>query len=171
MGGKNLQIIHFKASVVLVVPLLLLVVTVPSPVWASEADAVTAMSSAKNVIVNCFNAAKQAEAAGANITTLTNTLNQAGSLLSQAEFAYGMGDFDAALNIAIRSENSLSGFITEASTLQETAMRQLNQDFLVNVAGSIIGTFAIIISGFIVWRFVKKKYVIIGVPSSEASRL
>jgi hypothetical protein len=172
VGGKTLQIIHFKASVALVVPLLLLVVTVPFPVWATETDALTAITSAKNAIVNCYNAAQQAEAAGANITTLTDTLNQAGSLLSKAEFAYAMSDYDAALNLAIRSENSLGGYVAEASALQETAARQQNQDFLINVAGSIIGTFAIILSGFIAWRFLKKKYdMIIGVPTSEASRL
>jgi hypothetical protein len=142
----------------LVVTLLLLVAVVPSPVWASEADAATAISSAKNAIANGYNTAKQAEAVGANITALVDTLNEAGSLLSQAEFAYITSDFDAAFNLAIRSQNSLSGFAAEASTLQESATQQQNQGFLINVVGSIIGTFAIIIGGFAVWRFMKKKY-------------
>jgi hypothetical protein len=148
---------QFKILVVVVI-LLLLVVILPSPVWAGEADAANAISSAKNTIVHGYNAAKQAEAAGANITVLVGALNEAGSLLSQAELAYTTNDFDAALNLAVQSQNYLSSFVAEANTLQETAIQHHNQDFLVNVVGSIIGTVAIIVAGFAVWFFLKKKY-------------
>lgn len=71
-----------------VIILLSLVVIIPSPVWANQADAETAISSAQATLLNCYNAAKQAEAAGANITVLVDALNEAGALLSQAELAY-----------------------------------------------------------------------------------
>jgi hypothetical protein len=167
--GKNLQILHFKTTVALVVTLLLLVVIIPSPVWASQADAATAISSAKNTILNSYNAVKKAEAAGANITVLVATLNEAGSLLSQAELAYAINDFDTALNFAVQSQNSLDNLIAEANTLQETVTQQQNQDFVINVLFSIIGTFAVIVAGFAAWFFLKKKYETTEVHISESS--
>jgi hypothetical protein len=155
----NLQMAHFKTLVAVVI-LLLLVVIIPSPVWAGEEDATTAISSAKNEILNCYKAAKEAEVAGANIAVLVGPLNEAGSLLSQAELAYAANDFDVAFNFAVRSQNSLNGFIAEATTLQETAIQHRNQDFLINFVGSIVGTVAVILVGFAVWFFLKKKYEI-----------
>jgi len=169
--GKNLQTSHFKTAVTLVVTLLLLAAIVPSPVWASQADAATAISSAKSTILNGYNAAKQAEAAGANITVLVGTLNEAGSLLSQAELAYAANDFDTALNLAVQSQNSLNSFIAEANTSQETAMQQQNQDFLINVVFSTIGTFAVIIAGFAAWLFLKKKYETTEAHVSESPKV
>jgi hypothetical protein len=169
--GKNLQKLHFKAPVAIVVTLLLLVAIVPSPVWASQADAATAIFSAKNAILNCYNAAKQAEAAGVNIAVLVDTLNEAGSLLSEAELAYAANDFDTALNLAVQSQNSLSNLIAEANTLQENFTQQQNQDFLINVVFSIIGTFAVIVAGFAVWLFLKKKYETTEAHVSESPRV
>jgi hypothetical protein len=156
--GKNLLVKRFNAPVVLVIALLLLLAVVPSPVWASEVDTTNAISSAKNTILNCYNAAKDAEVAGANISVLVDTLNVAGSLLSQAEFSYTKRDFEAALNFAVQSQNSLNNFIAKANALRETATQQQNQDFLINVVGSIIGTIAVIVAGFAVWLFLKRKY-------------
>jgi hypothetical protein len=138
--------------------LLMLIAIFPSPVWAQQADAAAAISSAKDTLLTCYNAAKQAEAAGANITVLVDTLNDAGLLLSQAEFAYAANDFDTALNRASQSQNTLNSFIAEANTLRETATQQQNQGFLINVVGSVIGAFAVIAVGFAAWFFLKKKY-------------
>lgn len=157
-------ILCMKTHLVMLILLLTLVAIAPLPVFANQTDAVDAISLAKSTILDCYNAAKQAETAGANITTLVDTLNKASSLLSQAEFAYATSDFNAALNLAVRSQNSLNGFVAEASALKETATVQVNQNFLLSVIGSIIGTFAIMIGGFAAWRFIKKKYTIAGVP-------
>ncbi len=171
MDGENLQRLCFKTPVTLVILLLLFVAVAASPVWASQTDAAAAISSAKNTIVNCYNAAKQAEAAGANITVLTDTLNKAGSLLSQAELAYATNDFDAALNLAIQSQTTLNNFVAEANALQETATQQQNQSFLINVVGSIAGTFAVIVAGLVAWLFLKRKYATSGARTSESSRV
>ena len=159
---------YFKTLVAVVI-LLLLVVIIPSPVWAGEEDVATAISSAKNEILNCYNAAKEAEVAGANITVSVGTLNEAGSLLSQAELAYATNDFGAALNLAIQSQNSLNNFIGEANTLKETATQQRNQDFLINVLFSTIGAFAVVVAGFAAWFFLKKKYETTEAHISETS--
>jgi hypothetical protein len=133
--------------------------------------AATAIASAKEQILICYQAAKEAEGAGANITALVAVLNDAGTLLSRAEFAYSVSDFDTARDLAIQSQSTLGDFLSEANTLKETATQQRNQDFLINVVGSIIGTFAVIVAGFSAWLFLKKKYETAGVHTSETSRV
>jgi hypothetical protein len=159
-----------KTPIALVIILVLFVTAVTSPAWG-QADAATAISSAKTTILNCYNAAKDAEAAGANITVITGTLNEACALLSQAELAYATSDFDAALNLAIQSQNRLSNLIGEANTLKETATQQRNQDFLIDVVGSTIGTFAVIIAGLAVWFLLKRKYGTTEAHDSESPRV
>ena len=160
-----------KTPIAMVIILLLFVTVVALPVWAQEGNAAAAISSAKSTILNCYNAAKEAEAAGANITGLTTTLNEAGSLLSQAEAAHSTNDFDAALSLATQSQGTLSNFISQATTLKETAAQQQNQDFLVNVVGSVAGTFAVVAAGIAAWLYLKRKYATAGAKSSESSRV
>jgi len=147
-----------KTPITIVVILLLSVTVVASPVRADQEAAAVAISSAKNTIVNCCSAAAEAEAAGADITSLVDTLNEACSLLSRAELAYTANDFAAALNLATQSQNRLNNFVGEANTLKENGTQQQNQEFLINVVGSTVGAFAVIIAGFAVWRFLKKNY-------------
>jgi maltodextrin utilization protein YvdJ len=138
---------------------------------ADQTDAAAATASAKEQILICYQAAKEAEEAGANITALVAVLNDAGTLLSRAEFAYSVSDFDTARDLAIQSQSTLGDFVSEANTLKETATQQRNQDFLINVVGSIIGTFAVIVAGFAAWLFLKKKYETAGAHTSETSRV
>jgi len=158
-----------KTPIALTVILLLFVTVVASPVWADQAGAASAIASAKNTIVTCYSAVKDAEAAGANITVLVGTLNEAGLLLSQAEFAYDASDFDTAFNLASQSQNTLANLAGEANILRDTATQQQNQDFLINVAGSIIGAFLVIVAGFVVWFLLKRKYKTTEANASESA--
>jgi len=154
------------------IALLLFIVSTFLPLaQADQTDAATAIASAKEQISICYQAAKEAEGAGANITALVAVLNDAGTLLSRAEFAYSISDFDAARDLAIQSQNTLGNFISEASASKETATQQRNQDFLINVVGSIIGTFAVLGVGIAAWIFLKRKYEIAGVHTNESSRV
>jgi len=159
-----------KKSIALTAILLLSVAVVESPVWAQD-GAASAISSAKNTIISCYSAAREAEAAGANITTLTATLNTATSLLSQAEFSYSIADFDAAFDLASQSQSTLTSLVGEANALREAAAQQQNQDFLINVVGSIIGTFVVLVAGFAVWFFLNKKYETAEANVSESPNL
>jgi hypothetical protein len=145
-----------RTSIALVIILFLFVTVGASPVWAEQSNASTAVSSANNRLLDCYSAVKEAEAAGANISALAATFNEAGSLLSQAELAYAANDFSVALNLATQSQNKLNNFIEEANTLRETAVQQQNSDLMINVVGSTVGTLAVIIAGFAAWHFLKK---------------
>jgi hypothetical protein len=155
--------IPYKIAVV-TATLLLISVSVAQPVLANQTDAAAAIDSAKDNILGAYDAAKEAESAGANITVLTSKLNNAGLLLSQAELAYAKNDFEGALSLATQIQTVLNGFASEADALGLSALQQQNQDFLINVVGSISATLVILIAGFVAWIYLKRKY-----ESSEAT--
>ena len=130
----------------------------PSEAMADQSTAASAIESAQSQIVICYNVAKEAEAAGANITALTEVLNKAGLLQSQAQLAFSNGDFGGAQNYAVESQNKLVAFTSDANALIFDAENKRNHDFLVNAVGSMGGTVAILLGSFGLWSFLKNKY-------------
>ena len=130
----------------------------PTFVWGQQNGASSAISAAQSKLASCFDAARSAEAAGANISQLTHTLNVAGSLLSNAQLAYSNGDLGAAQSLASQSQSELSDFISTANSLRAQASQSQTVSFLVNIVGSIAGTFAVFVGSFFVWRFLKRRY-------------
>jgi len=155
----------------LVAILLSSTVLLPSVVFAEQSSADSSIASARQQIVICYNAAKAAEAAGANITSLTSILNNAGSLLSQSELAYSKGDFSTAQTLAVQSSQSLANFVSKANAMQDVAAQQRTLDFYVNVVGSIIGTIVVVVAGFVVWRILSKRQSQTGEQPDEPAGL
>ena len=146
----------------LVLSLLFVTGFLPASVRADQSSASSVLASTESKLVECFNAAKAAEAAGANISELTSTLNVAGSLFSQAEFAYSSGNFSGAETLAVQSQNELSNFVSTASSLQSAAAEKQNLDFYLNFVGPIVGAVAVIVGSFAVWVLLKRKYERVG---------
>jgi hypothetical protein len=146
-----------KRTFFLIAILLFIITTFLPLVRADQIDATVAIASAKEQILICYQAAKEAEGAGANITALVAVLNHAGTLLSRAEFTYSTSDFDTARNLAVQSQSTLGDFVSNANTLKETADQQRNQDFLINIVGSLGGAFAVVGAGVLTWILLKKK--------------
>jgi hypothetical protein len=148
-------------SIVLFLALFMLVAAVclPSFVHAdTQSSANTELASARNELVECYNAARAAEAAGANISALTIKLNVAGSLFSQAQLAYSSGNFSGAYALALQSQNELSNFVSTASSLQSAASQKRNIDFFLNFVAPIVGAVAVIVGSFAVWALLKRRY-------------
>lgn len=124
----------------------------------TEADARSAIVAAENRVVDCYTAVLDAEEAGANVTGLLRVLNEAGELLSWAKLTYSAGDFDSALDFAVRSQEKLNGIVAETDLLRKTAAQQRYWDFMFNVAGSFVGTGLVVCGGFVVWFLLKRKY-------------
>jgi hypothetical protein len=137
--------------------LILFVIACPRLVLA-QGDAAAAIASAKQQIVVCYEAARDAEAAGANITGLTAILNDAGALLSSAESAYAVGDSGAASAFAVQSVGRLDGFVSAADALKATAEQQGSFDFWLYFVGSIVGTIVVIGGSYVLWVFLSKRY-------------
>ena len=147
-------------SFVLFSVLFLLLVTgcLPAFARADQSSASSELASTQSKLVECFNAAKAAEEAGANISELTSTLNVAGSLFSQAELAYSSGNFSGAEALAVQSQNELSNFVSTASSLQSAAVQKHNMDFYLNFVGSIVGAVAVIVGSFVIWVLLKRRF-------------
>ena len=149
-GQKSL----FFAAILLVS----VVCVLPLPVHADQSSAQAELNSARLRLADCFSAIRAAEAASANISELTRTLNSAGILFSQAELVYSAGDFGAAQVFAVQSQNLLSNFISNANSLETEATLRHDQDFLFNFVGSILGLVAVLVGSFVVWVLLKRKY-------------
>ena len=130
----------------------------PVAVFAQD-DAAGAIASARQQLVVCYDAGRRAEAAGANVSSLTSVLWAAGNLLSQSEYAYSSGDLSGAQSLAQQCIQTLIGFTSEADTLRVAAEGQASFDFMVYFVGSIVGTVVVIFAGLVVWLVVKRRYV------------
>ena len=145
----------------------LLVACAPSLVHsANESDAGLAVASAESRVAECYNFALDAEQAGANVSELLRVLDEAGDLLSKAELAFGVGDYDGAGVYAAQCEGRLAGFEVQAQALRDSAAWQRQLDLMVNVVGSAAGTVAVLVGGWLVWRFLKKRH---GVAEAAAA--
>ena len=137
----------------------LLVACAPSLVHgADEHDAGLAVASAESRVAECYNFALDAERAGANVSELLRVLNEAGDLLSKAELAYGVGDYDSAATYAAQCEGRLAGFEVQAQALRDSAAWQRQLDLMVNVVGSAAGAVAVLVGGWLVWRYLRRKH-------------
>lgn len=124
---------------------------------STQSDAESRIRLAGEEVLNCYRAVYEAEKAGADVSELLNSLNEAGWLLSQAKHAYNYGDYDLAVSLANQSLTELAGFVDKAESLRVNAAHSRFLDFMVNFVGSAIGAVAIVVGGYGVWLYLKKR--------------
>jgi hypothetical protein len=164
-------LINLSKNIFFLTAMLLFIISTFLPLArAEQTEATAAIASAKEQILICYQAAKDAEAAGANITASVAVLNDAGTLLLRAEFAYSVNDFDTAQNFAIQSQITLNDFVFEANALREVGILQRNIDFIINMIFPIVGIYVVVVAGFVAWHFLRKKYET-GGHKNESSRV
>jgi hypothetical protein len=157
------MIVRFAKQIVVLSVVVLAVAFLPAVVLA-QGDAAAAIASAKQQLVVCYGAARQAESAGANVSYLVSMLSEAGDLLSRSELAYSQGDLSGAQDLASQCSQKLSNFAAAADSLKAGATG--NEDwFHVEAVASVIGVVLVVISGFLVWRSIRKQYVPVEVES------
>ena len=122
----------------------------------SESEALAAVRRAEGESEAGYEGVVEADEAGANVTTLLTTLNEAGMLLSKAKLSYKTGGYDSASLLAGQSRAKLDGFVEEVNTSTEAAILESNMDFLVNVVGSTFATILVFGGGIAIW-FIQKK--------------
>jgi hypothetical protein len=150
-------LVSYKKIIPLVFVIFFLVNSIYStPTLANQGSAEAQISSARNLIKDCYFSVKEAEATGANISALMFTLNEAGILLSQAEMAYSAKEYNSAENYARQSKNKLNDFIFQATTLTQTASSIASLDFI-TMALSLIASIGIMCFGISVWLILKRK--------------
>jgi hypothetical protein len=131
----------------------------------SKAEAASALVTSGNSVISAYQALLNASEAGANVSSLLVWLNDAGWFLSRAQIAFKSGDFDSALEYAAQCQGKLDGFVADADALKENAIYEHYMDFLVNVAGSIVGAVSIVCVSLISWFFLKRKYARAGISA------
>ncbi len=127
-----------------------------SSVSADQGSAQGAITQAKAALKTSFNAVQQAESAGANVESLTATLNDAAQQLSMADLAYQARDYDGAYNYAAQSQSKLSGFTDQASALQQQAAAASSLNSLLTIL-SVVAAAAILGAGVAVWVTASRK--------------
>jgi ATP-dependent Zn protease len=144
-----------KIFIIAVVILFITSASFASPVFADQNSAQTAIMSAQNNLKTCYDAVKQAQAAGANVDSLMVTLNDAAGLLSEAELAYASNDYNSAYTYATQSQSKLNGFTSQATALQQNAVNNDNKNFITIV--SSIASVAILCVGIAAWVILNRK--------------
>jgi len=147
-----------KHSLLALLPLVFLLGLSNTCFAASEAEAASAIAATREKVAWCYQAVSEADRAGANVTGLLFTLNEAGLLLSKADLAYRMGDYDPAERYATLGLNRLIGFESEARNLRDFGLWQRDSDFWVNIVGSSVGAVVVLVCSFLVWGFLKRKH-------------
>jgi hypothetical protein len=137
----------------------LLFVAFMSSLAFAQGEAAGAIASAKQQLIVSYHSAKTAEAAGANTSSLTAVLNDAGDLLSRSELAYSQGNFADAQSLASQCAQTLSGLASTADVLRGEAEQRRSYDFWVNIVGSAVGTLIVLVTGVGVWLVVKRRHV------------
>ena len=126
---------------------------------SSMVDARAAVAQASLRVTVCYSVAADAAKAGANVTGLLVTLDEAGGLLSRAELALGTGEFDSASTLAHLCEERLVGLEDAAVGLRDSAVRAGFLDFAFGVVGSAVGSVLVVVVGVVVWFWLKRRSV------------
>jgi hypothetical protein len=156
----------FSAKQILAIVSCIVVVfaSVPVALAANENDAKSAIYSAQQQLIRCYQTFADADKAGANkanateLMRLQGILNKASVFLSKANLAFKSGDYDSAQNFATYCQQNLKGFVDAANSLKQSAEQHAYWDFMVNIIGSSVGAVSVVIGGFVVWTFLKRKY-------------
>jgi len=150
--------LRFRFCLVFLFVLVVSVVGVSLPCFGvGSGDAFSAISDADGQVVVCYRAVADAERAGANVSSLLEVLNEAGWLLSRAKLAYSQGDFDSAVVYANECLFMLDGFVDEAEGLRRSAEAAAHWDFMVNFVGSAVGAICVVVCGYALWVFLKRR--------------
>jgi hypothetical protein len=138
----------FAVFMVLVLPIASLVVCLQLPVVFGD-DLQLSIDEANVALKNAFSAVVSAKGSGCDVADLLVDLNYAGSLVADAENAYGRGDFvvadfkaDSALQIAHQVQSSAENFVGSFEL----------DVFWVAVVFSIGGSVVLFVGLMLVWR-------------------
>jgi hypothetical protein len=157
-----------KRVLVVLVCAIVVFAFVPSVLAATEGEAKSAINSAQQQLVICYQAFVNADLAGAShanateLMRLQNVLNNASVFLSRADLAFQGGDYDTAQSLATTCQQRLNGFVDAANSLKQSAEQHAYWDFMVNIVGSAVGAVAVVIGGFVAWTFLKRRYASVG---------
>ena len=125
--------------------------------WADEAS--SNVGEADVAVRQAFNAALEAEKAGANVSGLIVRLNAAGSVLVEAEIALGNGNSSEAVSKAGQCIGIAENIKSDADVLRVSALDEAQTVFWTYLAFSVVGVAVFVVVLVLVWRRFKRGHV------------
>jgi len=139
--------------------ILVLVSTIAGTSSSNCADAAAlAIARAEDNVSSAYQAVRDAEGAGANISGLLTKLNEAGKLLAKANISCRAGNFENATLFADASTEIANSIKIEAYRTRDLALYQELLRFQYTLTASILSIVAILFISFTTWRFFKRYY-------------
>lgn len=123
-----------------------------------EFEASLAISDAENVMDSAYQAVKEAETAGADISGFSELLKDGAQLLAQAHTSFRVGDFDSAVRFA-----NLTSEIGEEVEVKANRLRDLQRGLPVwqmwlTMVQSFFAVLVVVLVSFGGWRVFKRFY-------------
>jgi hypothetical protein len=137
---------------------LLLSVFNPCVAASSEDEATLVLNEAEATLSSSFEAVKEAEANGADISGFSGLLKDATQLLAQAHTSFRGGDFEKAerfANLAFEIGNVVK---STALSLGEIKSDLPTKEMWDTVIGSVFAVFVVAIGSFLSWSFFRRLY-------------
>jgi predicted PurR-regulated permease PerM len=153
---KPRKLIKISLTTLVLVSLFLILAC---PVYAQADEAQTKLQNADAKLKLAFDEVLEAEAAGANVTSLLEQINVAADLLAKAEIAYQTGDSNTVSANTASIMPIAQQVTTSAQTARETAISSAQTSLYTIVGLSVAGCFVFIVSLFLVWQWLKRRYV------------
>jgi len=123
-----------------------------------DSEAVLAISAAEEVTASAYQAVKEAEIAGADISGFSQLLKDAVQLLAQARTSFRVGDFDSAVQFASLTSEIGKEVETKASRLRELKRGLPVMQVWLTMVESFLAVLAVIVLSFWSWRVFKRLY-------------
>jgi hypothetical protein len=130
-----------------------------SPCAKGADDASGSVGNADAAVRQAFNAALDAERAGANVSGLILRLNEAGGLLGEAEIALENGNSSEAANKAGQCVGIAESVRSDADVLKASALDEAQTVFWTYLAFSVVGIAVFVVVLVLVFRRFKRGYV------------
>jgi type II secretory pathway pseudopilin PulG len=153
-----------KPLVALTIILLIFAFTFPVAIaqnteTPNEQGLASALQSAKTAVEQAFNELHTVEAAGVNITQLTNQLNEAANLLAHAQNAYTAGDVTTAQTSASQAASIATAVYAAAQNETQLASKSNQTVEVETIIASAVGIVVFVLGLFLVWRRFKGNYL------------
>jgi uncharacterized membrane protein YhaH (DUF805 family) len=122
-------------------------------------DASASVGEADVAIRQAFNATLDAERAGANVSGLIVRLNEAGSVLVEAEIALGNGNSNEAFSKAGQCVEIAGSVKSDADVLRASALDEAQTVFWTYLISSVVGVAVFVVVLALVWRRFKHSHI------------
>lgn len=130
-----------------------------SPCAKGADDASVSVGNADAAVRQAFNATLDAERAGANVSGLIVRLNEAGTVLGEAEIALGNGNSSEAASEASQCVGIAESVRSDAGALKASALDEAQTVFRTYFIFSVVSVAVFVVALVLVWRRFKRGHV------------